>query len=165
MAKASRTSFEPMNPWLSDELEYTRRNLPHLTVPGATYFVTFRCRSDLELNAKSRDLVMNTLLFWDGRTVDVDAAVVMPNHVHMILRVLKGKLGYVLKSIKSYAARRIVHPAGGGVWMDENFDHILRSEEEWVEKFEYIKDNPVKAGLCSPSENYRWLYIYAGDVS
>src|SRR5438874_1632969 len=81
--------FQPINPWKSAELIFTRRNLPHLEVPGATYFITFRCRSNRQLPPEARDLLMNTILRLDGRTIDLDAAVVMPDHAHTIFRVIE----------------------------------------------------------------------------
>ncbi len=47
--------FEAIDPWKSEYLVVRRCNLPHLGVPGATYFVTFRCRSNLELIAQAQD--------------------------------------------------------------------------------------------------------------
>jgi hypothetical protein len=47
----------------------------------------------------------------------------------------------------------------GQVWAQESFDHIVRSEAEWEEKMEYVRQNPVKRGLVSSPEQYNWLYI------
>jgi hypothetical protein len=54
--------FEPIEPWKSEYLVVRRRNLPHLEVPGATYFVTFHCRSGVELAAQARDVVIGIVL-------------------------------------------------------------------------------------------------------
>ncbi|MBI1983896.1 MAG: DUF1156 domain-containing protein, partial [Acidobacteria bacterium] len=154
-------TFQPVNPWKSSELAAQKRHLPHLQVPEATYFVTFRCRKGLELPEAPRDVALSALTHWNASRIELDAAVVMPDHVHAMFRITDhSTLGDLLHSIKSFSASRINKLLGreGAFWLDENFDHIIRHETEWKEKFEYIRQNPVKAGLASGPEQYRWLW-------
>ncbi|HJU10170.1 MAG TPA: hypothetical protein VJ728_04805 [Candidatus Binataceae bacterium] len=67
--------FEPIEPWKSENLSVRRRNLPHLEVPGATYFVTFRTRPPFELSSKARDLVLAAIQKCDQKSINLDAAV------------------------------------------------------------------------------------------
>ena len=141
--------FQATEPWKSDVLAYRRRNLPHLEVPDATYFVTFRTRSALVLPPAARDQVMSVIEGCDNNSLELQAAVVMPDHAHLIFRILKGNLGDVLRKIKGSSARQIniVLKRSGSLWMDESFDHIIRHEDELKEKIEYVQNNPVKKGL------------------
>ena len=41
------------------------------------------------------------------------------------------------------------------VWQREFFDHVLRSEESYAEKWRYVRDNPVRAGLVSRAEEWK----------
>jgi hypothetical protein len=68
--------FEAIDPWKSEYLAVRRRNLLHLEVPGATYFVTFRCRPTSELPAQARHLVLAAILECDQKSIDLDAAVI-----------------------------------------------------------------------------------------
>ena len=61
-SNTATSGFQSVDPWKSEDLTYTRRNLPHLEVPGATYFVTFHCRSGVELAAQARDVVIGIVL-------------------------------------------------------------------------------------------------------
>jgi REP-associated tyrosine transposase len=45
------------------------------------------------------------------------------------------------------------------VWQEESFDHVLRSENSFEEKRDYIRQNPVRRGLVKMPENYRWLWV------
>ena len=100
--------FEPINRWKSEYLPIRRRNLPHLAVSGATYFVTFRTRSEVKLNSRAGDLVIANIVEWDQKSIDLDAAVVMPDHVHLIFRLIAPyDLGQVLQRIKGRSARQI----------------------------------------------------------
>ncbi len=105
------------------------RNLPHLAVPGATYFVTFRCRSGVELAAQARDVVIEAIVECDQKTIDLDAAVVMPDHAHLIFRLIEPyELSQVLQLIRGRSARQInqLLKKEGAVWSDESFHHIIR---------------------------------------
>jgi hypothetical protein len=52
----------------------------------------------------------------------------------------------------------------GELWQARFFDRALRSVEEYNEKVEYIHLNPVRAGLVSRREDWRWSSYneYAG---
>ena len=86
------------------------------------------------------------------RAYQLDAWVIMPNHLHALVEPAKGSLlGDIVKSWKGGSAREINALLGrkGTLWQKESFDHIVRSEEQ-VEHFRrYIAGNPAKAGLRS----------------
>ena len=154
--------FEAIDPWKSEYLDVRRRNLPHLGVPGATYFVTFRCRSGVELAAQARDVMIAAIVECDQKSIDLDAAVVMSDHAHLIFRLIERyELSHVLQRIKGRSARQInqMLKKEGAVWSDESFDHIIRHAAELEEKLEYVRQNPVKRGLVDHPHGYRWLLI------
>jgi REP element-mobilizing transposase RayT len=96
------------------------------------------------------------------KSIDLDAAVVMPDHVHTILRVLDGyTLSQVLQRIKGQSSRQInqILQRRGAVWLVESFDHIIRHAAELEEKIEYIRRNPAKQGLEDSPGGYRWLFL------
>jgi hypothetical protein len=66
-----------------------------------------------------------------------------------------------MHSIKSYSANRIQRLLNiqGSVWQDENYDRIIRDEEEYLEKMNYIVNNPLKAMIVENPEDYRWLFF------
>ena len=92
----------------------------------------------------------------------VIAWVVMPNHVHVLLKPMASlPISKLLAPVKGASARRINLRLGQGgtLWMDESFDHIVRGMDS-LRKFQrYIKENPTKAGLKPDEFSYeqRWL--------
>jgi REP element-mobilizing transposase RayT len=90
----------------------------------------------------------------------------MPDHVHALCQPLVKKekgtydLGEILHSVKSFSAHRINQQRGtkGSIWLDERFDRIVRDEKEFNEKWQYIRNNPVKNGLSEKPEDYPWFY-------
>ena len=67
----------------------------------------------------------------------------------------------VLKLLKGVSARSVnkLLDRSGPVWQEESFDHVLRSTESFIEKLEYIRQNPVRRGLVAKPEDYPWLWI------
>jgi hypothetical protein len=95
--------------------------------------------------------VVNTaLLFFDGQRYDLHHWVVMPNHVHAMLRVYPGHplagLVHLWKSFTANAANRLLGRTGD-FYQHGYFDRVMRSEEHFFNTAHYIEENPVKAGL------------------
>ena len=202
--------FTPFD-WASVAKSY-RRRLPHLTQPGAIYFVTFRLADSVPLEVSRRwndekntwlaanpppwppeverayhrrftmrlegwldaghgacvlkqtELraeIMASLLHDDGKQYELGDYVIMPNHVHVLLKPLVVlPVSQLLGTAKGASARRINAQLGthGTLWMDESFDHIVRGIAS-LKKFQrYIADNPAKARLSAHEFNHeqRW---------
>lgn len=144
-----------------------RRRLPHFQKSDAPLFIAFCAGGLLALSENARDLVLKHCLRDHGVRVELLAAVVMPDHVHLLLRALRNADGWpiplveIMQSLKSATAHRInkLLRRSGPVWEEESFDHVLRSYESLEDKREYIRQNPVKAGLVQTPEDYRWLWL------
>jgi len=137
-----------------------RRHLPHFELSGSYYFITFATYGRYLLHPSQRDIVFNAIHFLNGKKYELYAAVVLNDHVHMIINP-KDNLSKIMHSIKSFTAHEINKTANrkGKLWQDENFDRVIRSEREFLEKIRYIANNPIKANLAKEYENYKWLYI------
>jgi REP element-mobilizing transposase RayT len=148
-----------------ESLHITRRHLPHWTINGATYFVTFRTRNGT-LTVREQQLTLEHLKEGNGKYYDLTAAVVMPDHVHLLLTPKEEySLSRIMRGIKGASARRINamrhHP--GPVWQHESYDRIMRDEDELLEKLEYMLNNPLKAGLTDDPHRYHgWYYDERG---
>jgi REP element-mobilizing transposase RayT len=161
ITKSGGTGFQPVS-----SFKITRRNLPHWQEPERIYFLTWRCAKEQSLSPEERTTVLEAVRYWDNRKWTVYAAVIMPNHVHALVQPLiqsKGgsfDLAEILHSVKSFSAHQInrQRERHGSIWQDERFDRIVRDEMEFKEKWEYIRNNPVKNGLCQSPEKYPWLY-------
>jgi putative transposase len=95
------------------------------------------------------------LLFHHCRRFDLMAWVVMPNHVHVLLRVGPVPLAKIVqnwKSITAVEANRILG-RDGRFWQIEYWDQFMRDAEHVHKAIRYIENNPIKAGLCTiPAE-------------
>ena len=79
------------------------------------------------------------------------AFVVMPDHVHWLLRLLGSvSLGEVVRRFKAKVSLALGYP----VWQRGFHDHALRREENLVSVARYIVANPVRAGLVRRIGDY-----------
>ena len=156
----------PEPPALTHNYDY-RRRLPHYQKADRAIFVTF-CRSGRDpFPANARDVILQHCIHDDGRRIKLHAAIVMPDHVHLLLTPLRDEQGWpyalsaILKLIKGVSARSVNKLLGssGPVWQEESFDHVLRSNESFQAKTEYIRQNPVRGGLVKRPEDYPWLWV------
>ena len=157
-----KSEFEPVNPWLEPTATLSVRNLPHFEAAGATYFVTFRCRQGLTLPPQARDILMAAITGCAQSRIDLDAAVVMPDHAHLLFRIMRSsRLRTVMRHIKGSSAIKInrLLDRTGPFWIRESFDHVVRDEAEWRDKIDYIRGNPVKRGLVIGLTHYPWLFL------
>ena len=101
------------------------------------------------------EIVHSAFRFFEGQRYVLDEYVVMPNHVHVLIKPLAGHgLADILHSWKSFTANRINSELGrtGQLWQHESFDHIVRNESAMQAIRRYIRDNPIVVGAsCSPS--------------
>jgi REP element-mobilizing transposase RayT len=89
---------------------------------------------------------------------ELAAWVVMPNHMHVLLepRVPLRKALDNLKSGSARIANELLGRKGNPFWQDESYDRWVRSDIERQRIVRYIEKNPVKAGLVSRLEDWRW---------
>ena len=102
------------------------------------------------------EIVENTIAYEHEKSCEIISWVIMPNHVHLLLRPLEGQsLSDIMKRIKGVSARKInqATDSSGSVWHPDYFDRFIRDADHFTKTVDYIENNPVKAGLCvTPSE-------------
>jgi type I restriction enzyme R subunit len=104
-------------------------------------------------------IVADSLLFFDGDRYFIDSFVVMPNHVHVLMRLQTGfSLEKVVQSWKQFSARQINQrqEKSGSFWHKRYWDRLVRSEDHFWKIRRYILRNPEKAKL-----HERQFFIYA----
>ena len=108
--------------------------------------------SCLMRDAELRAIVENALLHFDRERYVLDSFVIMPNHVHAIIKPLGDHtLSNILHSWKSFTAKEInkVTQVDGPVWMEESYDTIIRHSEDLVDCRKYINGNGKDAPAAS----------------
>jgi putative transposase len=132
---------------------------------GPIYFVT-------ACTARRRSLLANKFVH-DAFRVFAESAsdhgtwigayVLMSDHMHFFAAFddEHQTLSIWMKSLKGTLSSRFratdLRPP---FWQKGFFDHVLRSSESYAEKWHYVRENPVRAGLASNWEDWP----YRGEI-
>lgn len=84
------------------------------------------------------------------KNVFADNHVIMPNHIHLIIRIdinerreggrtlCAPTVSQIIRQFKEFVTKQI----GENIWQKSFYDHIIRDEEDYRTKWEYIENNP-----------------------
>jgi putative transposase len=148
------------------------RRLGRIWIDSPIYFITTCTNNRRQVLA--RDEVAKVLIdewreAYGRHGWAVGRYVIMPDHVHFFCRPERDgeRLSEFVGFWKSYTSRKVSalgppqsSPAATTLWQREFFDHILRSDESYSQKWNYVRDNPVRAGLVCSAEAWK----YAGEI-
>ncbi|MDF1741662.1 MAG: transposase [Verrucomicrobiales bacterium] len=117
------------------------------------------CHGSCQLHSTaSRKIVADALLCFNEVRYEIYAAVVMPNHCHVLVRPFEDHpLENILQGWKGYTAQKINEEINrsGNFWQEESHDRIVRNTAHFQNAARYVLKNPAKANLSV--SNY-WAY-------
>jgi REP element-mobilizing transposase RayT len=86
--------------------------------------------------------------------------ILMPDHVHFFARaeIDARPMAKWVQMWKGVSSRQITKALGvrSAVWQADYFDRYLRSSESYSQKWDYVSENAVRAGLVKHAE--QWPY-------
>lgn len=132
--------------------------------PGYVYHITTTTRNRAPYFAS----------FWNGRKVAHELIalqnegwaqtlcyVLMPDHLHWLMRLQQGTLSAAVKMLKGRVSRAI----GQAIWQAGYYDHAVRQDEDLRKMARYIVANPLRAGLVERIGDYSlWDAIWLDDA-
>jgi REP-associated tyrosine transposase len=142
---------------------------PRVSYPGAVHHITARGVRRAEIFGSDRDYeVFLATLVEAGRMARWSclAYCLMPNHFHLLLgRVTTAGLSSGMQFLNgTYASRyNTAHERTGHVFQGRFHDELVRRDNHLLEAIRYIALNPVRAGLTSTPELWRWS-SYGGTI-
>ena len=103
-------------------------------------------------------LVEDTFRFHHAQWYDLLAWVVMPNHVHLLIKIGDTSLSRIIKELKRYSAREAnkILRQDGAFWSEDYFDTYMRDADHELKTRHYIENNPVKALLVREPNEWPW---------
>jgi len=111
------------------------------------------------------EIVYESILFRNAKFYDLDAFCIMPNHVHLVFQPLTEgceifSISKIMHSLKRYTSREAnkILARTGQFWQHENYDHVVRDEDELTRIIQYILYNPAKAGYVENWKDWKWIY-------
>jgi REP element-mobilizing transposase RayT len=85
--------------------------------------------------------------------------VIMPDHIHLFCSPnvsCSAGLEKWVQYWKAIVTREWSNPEEKPLWQKSFWDTQLRNNDRYDEKWEYVLENPVRAGLCAKSDNWLW---------
>jgi REP element-mobilizing transposase RayT len=107
------------------------------------------------------EIVLSSLYWLEKQDkILLDAAVIMPDHLHFVAGLKQGSLAQLIHSLKSYTAKKINDRLNrhGPLWQQHYHDHAIRQDEDLNEVVLYTLYNPVRAGLVKDFHDYPFWY-------
>jgi len=105
----------------------------------------------------------------------IDAIVVLPDHIHLIITPKKAKdYPHIIRTIKQYFSKhcdRVYYEhleqsnsrwreGYRAVWQKKYYEHTIRNEKDFLEKTAYMRDNPIKHGFVDKIEDWKYSSFY-----
>jgi len=124
---------------------------------GAIYFITI-CSEPRGVNQLCRREVVVPLfktarIYHKQQRWYLNLLLLMPDHAHLLIGVPPDvSLSQLIRDYKRITAR-----LSGVKWQRNFFDHRLRHSESVARKYDYIRQNPVRAGLVA--DEGEWPYL------
>jgi putative transposase len=135
------------------------KRLDEVFADRPVYFVTACTHERRDLLA--RESVLRAVVEYGQRGPErgawLGSFVLMPDHLHafVALDAERCRLSVWVSGLKAVVARVLKQDGiAGPYWQKGFFDHVLRGSESASEKWEYVRNNPVRAGLVRRAEDW-----------
>ena len=134
--------------------------VPHWVEPGAIFHIRIALDRTIEQPSLTTlpiaEALMESAKFYGARERwYITAFLLMPDHIHALLSFPRDKvMSRIIGDWKHFQTHK--HRI---IWQEGFFDHRLRDEERGEQlsaKINYIRQNPVAAGLCANAEDWPW---------
>ena len=159
----------------------------YLDFPSYFFTATIYEWKPLLASDKHKDIIVESLQFLvNDKRIQLNAFVIMNNHIHIILQPLSGFAPSATQaSFMKYTAQQLKrsiletdkvlletfkvnkYDRDYQIWKRTPLSVDLLTKELFVQKLEYIHYNPVKAGLCRLPEEYYYssakFYVDGND--
>ena len=110
------------------------------------------------LRPEIAEIVEAHLLESNGKQYDLRAWIIMPNHVHALIKQRDIALSTIIgewKGVTSRLANKLLE-RNGAFWAADYFDVFMRNEEHEKKTVRYVENNPTKAKLVLDPKRWPW---------
>jgi putative transposase len=134
-------------------------------IPGGTFYFTLVTWHRRPLLASEERVALLRTAFETikhERPFAIDGAVILPDHLHCILRLPPGDADYpgLWREIKKRFSREVDARTNARnerlVWQRRYYEHAIRDDEDWRRHMDYLHYNPVKHGLVKRVTDWPW---------
>ena len=149
-------------------------NYTRIFQDGYSYFITMVTQRREPILIEHIELLRKSFSLSKRRyTYTIDAIIVLPDHLHMIITPenageypkiishIKRSFVYGLNTelkedAKMTLSRSSYNRKLSGIWQKRFYEHTIRNEKDWLEKIHYIKHNAVKHHLTDDWSDWKY---------
>lgn len=136
---------------------------PFWVPTNAIFFITICCgirgKNSLAKPDIAPKLLGNLINYQEQEKWWIHLALIMPDHLHMLVTFSPSeRMKNVVLQWKRFQSVHL-----NIEWQSDFFDHRIRSQDQFTEKYEYIRMNPVRKDLVQSPED--WPYVWDGKQS
>ena len=130
-------------------------------VDGAAYHVVSRTNDKIRVFERNLGKKIMLLVLEDAKEkygFRLHNFCIMPNHIHLLVTPADGtNLSRIMQWIKTHSAKRwnCIHGSSDHLWGDRYFARAVKDLREFFIIYNYIDQNPVKAGLALASSDWK----------
>ena len=130
-------------------------------IDGAFYHVTSRTNNKIRVFEKKlgqRIMLMTLREAKEKFDFELTNFCVMPTHIHLLIKPKKGtNLSQIMHWIKTTSAKRwnFIHGSTDHMWGQRFFARAITTQQQYDYVFNYIDQNPVKAGYAAQPEQWK----------
>lgn len=138
--------------------------LTQIFADAPLFFVTFHTRNHQRV--QSLGLLHDAFGRYAARAreefnIGVGRYVIMPDHLHVFVRGgPEFELSKWINGLKRALTVAVAENIKSPLWQPGFFDHVLRNDENYAEKWNYVRENPVRAGLVPNADDWP----YQGEI-
>jgi len=141
--------------------ERLHHRVPHWVEPGALFHIRIALDREKEqkalINPPLAEGILDSARFYETKMHwHITLFLLMPDHLHALLSFARDQaMSEAIRDWKRFNAR-----TNHVLWQEGYFDHRLRPDERGVQlsaKMNYIRQNPVAAGLCARAQEWPWV--------
>jgi len=140
-------------------------NYRRANAAGACYFFTVvtSLRKPVFSSETSVQILRNAVRDeMQRRPFSIEAAVVLPDHIHCIWQLPNNDSDYSSRwrEIKKSVTKKIGTDSNtrneGDIWQRRFWEHLIRNDDDWRSHMDYIHYNPVKHGYVENPAQWKW---------
>ena len=149
-------------------------NYTRIFQDGYSYFITMVTQRREPILIEHIELLRKSFSLSKRRyAYTIDAIIVLPDHLHMIITPenareyskiishIKRSFVYGLNTELKEDAKMMLSRSSysrklSGIWQKRFYEHTIRNEKDWLEKIHYIKHNAVKHHLTDDWSDWKY---------
>jgi len=147
-------------------------NYKRLFLHGYSYYITIVTHQRNPILTDNIELLRESFKYSKNKfSFRIEAIVVMPDHLHMIIDVMNPKeYPKIISCMKRYFSKNCNpkfyedifqshHREKMGylpVWQKRFYEHTIRDEQDFNTKLQYIHNNPLKHGLVENIHDWKY---------